>query len=162
MRKGVKKMNIPVTIEKFVYKDTELLKRCVDINVRTNEYYNNIDFLINNATPNSGQFDYDLLEFNHFITKLSKKYNVVTTQKVESIKCTRDYDLTAKDIAAISLNIKNFIAIESGIIASLYNEYIVDNPNVTVYNLSKYDYHFCSFENFHYKKNLKELGFLHP
>jgi hypothetical protein len=157
----LKKMNIPVTIEKFVYKDTELLKRYVEINTYTNGYYNNIDFLINNATPNSGQFDYDLLEFNQFIMKLSRKYKIVTTQKVGNIKCTRDYHLSAKDIAAISLNIKHFIAIESGIIAGLYNEYIADNPNVVFYNLSKYDYHFCSFENFHYKKGLDELRFLH-
>jgi hypothetical protein len=60
-------------------------------------------------------------------------------QKVENIKCTRDYNLTAKDIAAISLNIKRFIVIESGIIAGLYNDYLVDNLDVTVYNLSKFD-----------------------
>ena len=66
----------------------------------------------------------------------------------------------AKGIAAISLNIKNFIVIESGIIAGLYNEYLVDNPNVIVYNLSKLDHHFCSFKNFHLKKNITELNFL--
>lgn len=156
----LKNMNIPVIIEKFIYKDNELTKRCLDINLRTNNYYNNIDFLINNSKPNSGQFDYNLFEFNNYIIELSKKYNIVTTQKVENIKCTRDYNLSAKDIASISLNIKNFILIESGIIAGLYNEYLVDNPDVTIYNLSKFDYHFCSFKNFNYKKNLGELSFL--
>ena len=156
----LKNMNIPVIIEKFIYKDTELIKRAVNINLHSDNYYKNIDFLINNAIPMSGQFDYNLIEFNNYIVKLSKKYNIVTTQKVENIKCTRDYKLSAKDIASISLNIKNFIVIESGIIAGLYNEYLVDNPDVIIYNLAKYDYHFCSFKNFHHKKNLNELGFL--
>ena len=156
----LKIMNIPITIEKFLYKDNELLKRCMDINIRTNNNYDNIDFLINNGTPNSGQFDYNLLEFDNFIIKLSKKYNVVTTQKVENIKCTRDYNLTAKDIAAISLNIKNFIVIESGVVAGLYNEFLADNENVTIYKLSNYYYHFCSFKNFHHINNLQELHFL--
>jgi hypothetical protein len=156
----LKHMNIPVIIEKFVYKDDDLMKRHLNINASTNNYYTNIDFLINNGMPRSAQFDYNLVEFDNYIIELSKKYNVVTTQKVQNIKCTRDYNLTAKDIASISLNIKNFIVIESGIIAGLYNEYLVDNPDVIIYNLSKYDYHFCSFKNFHYKKNLKELRFL--
>ena len=156
----LKIMNIPVIIEKFIYKDNELFERYININMRSNNYYTNIDFLINNAKPNSGQFDYNLLEFNNFIIELSKKYNIVTTQKVENIKCTRDYNLTVKDIASISLNIKNFIVIESGIIAGLYNEYLVDNPDVIIYNLSKYEYHSCSFKNFCYKKNLSELCFL--
>jgi hypothetical protein len=156
----LKIMDIPITIEKFIYSDNKLSERCIYINERCNDYYKNIDFLINNSMPKSGQFDYNLLEFNNFIINLSKKYNVVTTQKVENIKCTRDFNLTAKDIASISLNIKNFIVIESGIIAGLYNEYLVDNPNVIVYNLSKYDYHYCSFKNFHLKKNIKDLNFL--
>ena len=102
--------------------------------------------MINNAIPNSEQFVYNLQEFDDFVTKLSEKYNVVTTQKVENIKCTRDNNLTAKDIAAIALNSKKFIFIESGVIAGLYNEYLVDNPDIVIYNLSKYDYHFCSFK----------------
>jgi hypothetical protein len=156
----LKTMNIPVIIEKYIYNDNELFKRCADINLRSDNYYNNIDFLINNAEPRSGQFDYNIFEFDNYIIELSKKYTIVTTQKVENIKCTRDYNLSAKDIASISLNIKNFIVIESGIIAGLYNEYLVDNADVTIYNLSKFDYHFCSFKNFNHKKNLNELRFL--
>jgi hypothetical protein len=156
----LKFMNISVTIKKFVYNDTSLNERCIDINLRTNNYYNNIDYLINNSQPRSQQFDYNIHEFNNYIIELSKKYNIVTTQKVENIKCTRDYNLTAKDIASISLNIKNFIVIESGIIAGLYNDYLVENPDVIVYNLSKYDYHVTSFKNFHFKKKLSEIAFL--
>jgi len=154
------KMNIPVKIEKFIYKDNDLITRCRTINLLTNNYYDKIDFLINNAQPCSDQFEYDLNEFNNFITKLSNKFIVVTTQKVNNIKCTRDFNLTAKDIAAISINIKNFIAIESGVFAGLYNEYLVDKSDRIIFNLSKYNYHFCSFKNFYYKKNLGELKFL--
>ena len=143
-----------------MYKDNNLFDRCKHINSKTNNKYASIDFIINNSEPKSGQFDYNLNEFNNFIVELNKKYNIVTTQKVENIKCTRDDDLTAKDIAAIALNAKNIISIESGIIAGLYNKYIADNNNINFYNLSKYDYHECSFSNFHLKKNLNELLFL--
>ena len=156
----LKLINIPVTIQKFTYRDVELFKRCADINRRTNDKYMNVNFLVNNSFPRSGQFDYNILEFNQFVVKLSEKYNVVTTQKVENVKCTRDDNLTAKDIAAISLNIKNFIVIESGVIAGLYNDYITENPDVTVYKLSNCDSHVCSFNNFILSDSLSKLSFL--
>jgi hypothetical protein len=140
--------------------DTELFSRCDNINKCTNNKYLNIDFLINNAYPMSGQINYDINEWNNFILQLSKKYNVVTTQKVHDIKCTRDDNLTVKDIASISLNITNFIFIESGVISGLYNKYITENSKVTVYNLSKYEYHKCSFHNFIWKSSINELRFL--
>ena len=154
-------VNIPIIIDKFIYEDCDLYIRCNDINNKTNNKYKNVDYLINNSKPKSNQFNYDLNDFNNFIIELSKIYNVVTTQKVENIKCTRDDNLTVKDIAAISLNIKNFIAIESGIIAGLYNKYITENKDITFYNLSKYDYHACSFTNFTLKHNINELKFLY-
>jgi hypothetical protein len=144
----LKLVNIPIQIDKFIYTDAELFSRCDNINNFTNNKYLDIDFLINNAYPMSGQIDYDINEWNNFILQLSKKYNIVTTQKVRDIKCTRDDNLSVKDIASISLNIKNFIFIESGVISGLYNKYITENSKVTVYNLSKYEYHKCSFQNF--------------
>ena len=155
----LKIVGIPIEIEKFIYEDNELFTRCEKINNITNNKYLNIDFLINNSTPRSEQVEYDINIWEHFIIQLSKKYNIVTTQKVDNIKCTRDDNLTVKDIAAISLNIKNFIAIESGVMSGLYNKYITENANV-VYNLSKYDYHACSFSNFNIKNNIEDLYFL--
>jgi len=153
-------MNINVQIEKFIYHDDDLRARCEDINKRTNNKYIGLDFLVINGTPRSGQFDYNQTEFDAFVLKLSAKFRVVTTQKVQGIMCTRDDNLTAKDIASVALNIKGFIAIESGVIAGLYNGHLVSNRDVVVYSLSKYEYHACSFENFHCMRNLDELSFL--
>ena len=152
--------NFPINIEKFIYEDINLFERCENINKRTNNKYTNIDFLVNNGIPRSGQYNYNFDEWNNFLIKLSKIYKIVTTQKIEGIICTRDDNLTAKDIASISLNAKKIIAIESGVIAGLYNKYITDNPEVTVYNLSSHNYHSCSFTNFHFTNNLNNLNFL--
>ena len=106
-------------------------------------------------------YNHCLIERNlSFIIDLSKKYNVVTTQKVDGIKCTRDYNLTVKDIAAISLNIPKFIAIESGVITGLYNKFVVDNPQKVVFTLSNYAYHACSFNNFIWVSGINKLRFL--
>ena len=154
------KLDIPITIDIFMYNDDDLLSRCNYLNTKTHNAFMNIDFLINNGAPNSGQLDYNVDEWNEFIIKLSLKFNIITTQKVHGIKCTRDYKLTVKDIAAISLNIDKFIAIESGVITGLYNKFLVNNPDKTVYTLSKFHYHECSFDNFIYKSHIKELDFL--
>lgn len=156
----LKIVNIPIKIDKFIYMDTDLFSRCDNINKATNNKYLNVDFLINNSYPMSGQIKYDVNEWNNFIIQLNKKYNIVTTQKVSDIKCTRDDNLSVKDIAAIALNINNFIFIESGVMSGLYNKYITENDKITVYNLSQYEYHKCSFPNFIRKSHISELNFL--
>jgi len=156
----LKKLDIPIVINDFTYSDPDLVDRCKQINELTHNKYTNIDFLINNGEPCSGQLHYDINEWNYFITELSKKYNVVTTQKVNNVKCTRDDNLPVKDIAAIALNAKNIIAIESGVITGFYNTYITEDSSKTVYQLSKYYTHRCSFRNFNYKSSLSELYFL--
>jgi hypothetical protein len=156
----LKKINIPVVIKKFTYSDADLVYRCKLINERTDNKYMDIDFLINNGAPRSGQLNYNVSEWDSFIIELSKKYNVVTTQKVHNIKCTRDDNLPVKDIAAIALNAKNIIAIESGVISGLYNTYITDDSSKTVYNISNEYKHRCSFRNFNFKFSLSELIFL--
>ena len=156
----LKILEIPVVINSFTYSDADLIERCRLINERTENKYVDIDFLINNGTPCSGQLYYDANEWNNFITALSERYNVVTTQKVNNVKCTRDDNLSVKDIAAISINSKNIIAIESGVISGIYNTYVTDDPSKTVYNLSKEYVHRCSFANFNLKHSLGELAFL--
>ena len=153
-------LEIPVKIDKFIYYDNDLIDRCKRINFIYNNYYSRIDFLINNGRPMSGQFYYDDNEWNNFIIKLSKKHNVVTTQKVADIKCTRDFNLKVKDIAAISLEAKNIIAIESGVVSGFYNVYVTEDATKTVYTLSNDNAHKCSFKNFTLKNSLRELDFL--
>lgn len=156
----LKKLDIPVVINQFTYSDSDLVDRCKNINERTNGKYMDIDFLINNSAPRSGQLDYNFQEWEEFIIELSKKYNVVTTQKVPNIKCTYDDNLTVKDIAAVALNAKQIIAIESGVMSGLYNTYITEDSSKKVYNLSRYHVHRCSFSNFIWYSTLNEIRFL--
>jgi hypothetical protein len=153
-------IQIPVKLEKFTYKSDYLIDRCNEINNMTNNKYIGIDFLINNGEPKSYQLDYHCGDWNNFVINLSKKYKVVTTQKVDNILCTRDDNLTVKDIAAISLNIKNFILIESGVTVGLYNEYMSETEDVTVYHLSNNIYHKTSFKNWKFYNNLNSISFL--
>jgi hypothetical protein len=153
-------IEIPIKLEKFFYKCDYLIDRCNEINNITNNKYIGIDFLINNSEPKSFQLDYNLEEWNNFIINLSKKYKVVTTQKVDNIPCTRDDNLTVKDVAAISLNIKNFILIESGVTVGLYNNYMTETQEITVYHLSKYYYHKTSFHNWKMYDHINKLTFL--
>ena len=140
-------VEIPIKLEKFTYNCDYLIDRCNEINNMTNNKYIGIDFLINNSEPKSFQLDYNFEEWNNFVINLSKKYKVVTTQKVDNIPCTRDDNLTVKDIAAISLNIKNFILIESGVTTGLYNNYMTETPDISVYHLSNNNRHKTSFNN---------------
>lgn len=157
----LKILNIPVEIESFIYEDNDLLNRLENINKKTNNKYNNIDFLIVNGQPRSGQFEYNLEEWNNFIILLNKKYNVVTTQKVEGVKCTRDDNLTAKDFASISTNhIKTIIAIDSGLAAGLYNKYAIENTDIIYYLCNQNQFCHLSFPNVIKKSSLKELFFL--
>ena len=158
----LKILNIPIVIEKFIYEDNDLLIRLENINKKTNNKYNNIDFLIINGTPRSGQFNYNLEEWNNFITLLSKKYNVVTTQKVEGVKCTADDNLTLKDIGSISTNhIKTIIAIFTGPIASFFNKYTIENTGVIYVLCNNITFCNLSFSNvIKTKSSLEELFFL--
>lgn len=157
----LKILDIPIVIEKFIYEDNDLLIRLENINKKTNNKYNNIDFLIVNSTPNSDQIDYKLEDWNNFIISLSQKYNVVTTQKVEGVKCTRDDNLNVKDIAAISTNhIKTIIAIDTGPTCSFYNKYTLENTGVFyILCRSGWSCH-LSFPNVIKKNSLEELFFL--
>lgn len=150
-------LDIPIEMQHFVYEDPDLYVRYENINKRTNNKYRNIDILINNGTPRSGQLHYDLDIWNSIITEFSKKYNIVTTQKVDGIKCTRDDNLTAKDIASISTNAKKIIAIDSGLAAGFYNTYTFNNVN-QIYMLHKE--HNWSYPKIITKKNINELTFL--
>ena len=67
------------------------------------------------------------LDWIHMIQKLSTKYKVVTTNKVENILCTMDDNLTIKDIAAISTSVKYIIAINTGPLVGCLNTYALKN-----------------------------------
>jgi hypothetical protein len=155
----LKKIEIPITIDDFAFDNDELLDREIKINERTNNKYKNFDILFMNGAPRSMQLDYDEKEWDDVIKRFSEKYNVVTTKKIEGIKCTRDDNLTAKDISAISKNAKKIIAIDSGIAAGLFNKHVINNVE-SVYYLCENDKCACSFPNFIFKRNISDMLFL--
>ena len=105
------------------YTDSDLLLRYDGLS----EKYKNIDVLIVNSEPCSGQYVYNENYWNIYISMLDEKYSIVTTKKIEGINCTRDDNLTVKDIGALSTKVKVIIAINTGVVPSLLNTYTLSN-----------------------------------
>ena len=149
--------NIPISVDLFEYEDPDLFKRLEQLY----DKYKKIDILIINSKPLSGQYsDYDNCknEWNQFILKLSEKYRVATTEKVnDNIICLDTFSV--KNIAAIALNVKKIIAINTGPSIPLYNKNILDNiENLYLFGASQH-------YNFKTRKmtclsNINELNFL--
>ena len=113
------------SMSSFIYEDEDLLKRYENLDSK----YKNIDVLILNSTPHSGQYNYNKDEWNKFIINLNSHYNIVTTEKVDGILCTADNKLTIKDIAAISTHSKYIVAVNSGPLVPLFNKYTLEYTN---------------------------------
>jgi len=86
--------------------------------------YKDLDILIINAMPQSGQFNYDKGKMDEMCSHLSKKYKVAITTCIDdtSIPCTMNDKLMLKDIGAISTHAKYIIAIHSGPLTSCFNK----------------------------------------
>ena len=116
---NAKKMN------EFIYTDEDLIKRYENLS----DDYKNIDILVINSDPASGQYKLDDAIWNKKIEEfVSKKWKVVITKKSTNVaKCTVDDKLTVKDIAAISTHAKVIIAINTGVITGFFNSYTMNN-----------------------------------
>jgi len=138
----LQKVNIPITLSKLEYEDTELLTRYDNIHLKYNSKYSNLDFLICNSTPRSGQYEKKEEDWNKLIHKLNKTYKIVTTEKVEGVHCTCDDKLSIKDIAAISTKTKKIIIVNSGVIVGLFNTYTLNNVEAIYYfdNIQTYEH----------------------
>jgi len=122
--KVLEKIKIQFRFKDFFYKDSDLLTRYDKLQ----EKYKNIDILILNSQPFSEQYNYNKDEWDRYICNLNKKYNIVTTTKVNNdIKCTADDNLTIKTIAAISIKVSVIIAVNSGVVPGLLNYYTLTN-----------------------------------
>jgi hypothetical protein len=131
----LKKINIEYELKYLQYTDPDLLTRYNKLD----DKYKDIDYLIINSIPLSGQLDYDENEWNKLCTELNKKYKIVTTKKIDNILCTLDNKLTIKDIAALSTHVKKIIAINTGVVPGLFNEYTLNNiENFYYYDNSLY------------------------
>jgi len=89
--------------------------------------YKNIDILIVNSSPRSGQYSYhkdiwdrDIIELSH-----THKGKIATTQFVSDNIISLD-KLSLKDITAISTNVNYIIGINTGPLLPLFNTYTLD------------------------------------
>ena len=111
---GLQDLNIDTSL----YQPEEYLK---DIYAKLDTKYHDLDVLIINADPQSGQQN-DKTKMNDLCIKLSKKYRVATTTLVNSdILCTYNDRLKLQDIGAISTHAKNIVSIFSGPITPCFN-----------------------------------------
>ena len=111
---GLQDLNIDTSL----YQPEEYLK---DIYAKLDSKYHNLDVLIINAEPQSGQ-PYDKAKMDDLCIKLSKKYRVATTTPVNSdILCTFNDGLKLQDIGAISTHAKNIVSMFSGPITACFN-----------------------------------------
>lgn len=144
--------NIPISVDSFEYQDDDLFKRLEMMDVK----YRNIDILIINSHPRSGQYNYNKDAWDNFIIRLNSKYKIATSLYVNDDILSLD-DISVKNIAAIALNVKNIIAINTGPSIPLYNTDILNN----IENL----YLFGHSYNFKTRKvqtmmDIEELSFL--
>jgi hypothetical protein len=126
----LQKIEIPFEMKTFEYTDPDLLVRYELINNEHQNKYADLDFLILNSNAMSGQYYKDDNEWNFLINQLNAKFKIAVSEKVEGVLCTRDDNLTIKDIAAISTHAKKIIAVSSGPIIGLFNTYTLNNVEV--------------------------------
>jgi hypothetical protein len=139
-----KRAGLP-TMDSFQYTDERLLERYEELDNRCK----NVDILIINAEPKSGQYAYNKGEWDAAVRELAAKYKVVTTSKVDGIPCTADFKYSLKDIAAVSTHAHYIIAVNSGPLVGCFNTdtlrhtkkwFVFDNinhynlPNITHLN----------------------------
>lgn len=147
------KLKIKFMFTHFYYIDSDLITRYNNLN----EKYKNIDILILNSQPFSEQYDYNKNEWDNYICELNKKYNIVTTTKVNNdIKCTIDDNLTIKTIAAISTKVPVIIAVNSGVVPGLLNIYTLTNVK-QVFTFDSRCYY--SYPNFVSKNKITDITF---
>lgn len=148
---------IPISVDSFEYKDDDLFKR---FEVLDNKY-KNIDILIINSKPRSGQYNYDKTSWDNFIIQLRKSYKVATSAKVEGDDSIIPLDnICVKDIAAIALNVKIIITINTGPSISFYNTDILNNVEAIYMFSGKQCYYHFKTRKIQEMQNIEDLSFL--
>ena len=105
--------------------DTSLFQKenyLLDIYNKLDPKFKDVDILIINGMPQSGQINIDKPKIDALITDLASKYKVITTDEVNSnITSTRRDGLKIQDIGAISTHAKYIIGIFTGPFTALFN-----------------------------------------
>lgn len=87
------------------------------------------DLLLVNSPPKSHQWDYDPKVFAEIALRAQAAgITVVTTERVESVPCTRDLGLSLVGIGA--LQCRNIVGIDTGPMVATWNELSRDVPRI--------------------------------
>jgi hypothetical protein len=148
----LERYKIPISVNSFEYKDDDLLKRYECLS----DIHKNINILVINSTPRSSQYIYNKPRWDYFITKLSDKYIVATTEKVNDSIISL-HEMSVKNIAAIALKVKIVIAINTGPFIPLFNTDILNNVDVIYVFGGGY---IQKTRKMHPKNYIEELSFL--
>ena len=108
--------------------DTSLFQKedyLLDIHEKLDDKFKNVDILMLNAEPKSGQFTaYNKAQLDELARALSQKYRVVTTSLVDaSIPCSMQAGLALQDIGAISTHAKYIFGLNSGPLIPCFNSH---------------------------------------
>jgi len=102
-----------------IYQPEEYL---LDVYNGLDDKYKNLDILILNNLPQSGQFNYDKTQMDDLCLFLHSLFNVaVSTYINDDIKCTEKDNLTIQDIGAIATHCKYVVGVHSGPMVGCYN-----------------------------------------
>jgi len=108
--------------------DTSLFQKedyLLDIYEKLDDKFKNVDVLMLNAEPKSGQFHaYNKAQFDEIARTLSQKYRIVTTSPVDaSIPCSMEAGLALQDIGAISTHAKYVFGLNSAPLIPCFNSH---------------------------------------
>jgi hypothetical protein len=110
----------PAGIDVSLYQDEPYLQ---EIYNKLDPKFKDLDILIINAEPKSGQFTYDKKKLEDVSSKLSKTFKIAVTTPLDedkSVVCTMTDNLKLQDIGAISTHAKHIIAVHSGPLMACY------------------------------------------
>ncbi len=107
------------SMDTFIYEDPDLLIRYDKLHADIK----NFDILVLNSRPCSGQYVYNESDWTNNLNKLSAKYKIVVTTPEPGFICTQDYNMSIKDIAALSTHAPIIIAVNSGPFVGCHNVY---------------------------------------
>lgn len=142
--------SIDYEIKIFLNNDDTLEIQYKNLIKKYGDKYDNIDILFINSIPNSGQYNYNVQEWNDFISFMKKiGLKVVTTYKVKDITCTLDDKLSLNDIGVISIKSKIIIAINTGPLIPCLNTKTMEN----IKNLYLFDRNNLSYNKVTYCAN---------
>jgi len=146
----LQRLFINYKLTRLFYVDEELIQRYEKIDNK----FKNLDILFINSEPLSGQYPYKKKEWDTYIKNINNLYKISTTSKVNNILCTSDNNLTIKDIASISTNVKVIIAINSGVVPGLLNIHTLQNVKKCYIFDTRCLYSYPNFEN---RNNINDI-----